>query len=190
MKLWIRLIWYFLSLAWRPKLSLPEDQSQLNFRVSLTDLDTSMHMNNGVYLTLMDLGRLDIMICSGLWRIVLKKNLTPIASAIAIRYRREMRLGHAFTLQTRIIHWNDRTVVIAQTFKLRSGPHAGHVAAEALFKGGLYDRKARAFVPIEELMTAIDVQATSPAPTPEVKAFLETDTALKHVSRHRVDHDR
>ncbi len=177
---------YFVTLPWRRRLRLPEDASELQFRVLPTDLDISLHMNNGRYLTLMDLGRLDILCAGGLWRIMLRDRLTPIASAIVIRYRRELRLFNRVSLHSKLVAWDEKTVVIEQTFLLESGPHQGQVAAQALFKGGLYDRRKRAFAPIRTLMDAIGVDAHSPEPSPEIAAFLATDTAFKQTDRKRV----
>ena len=112
MNLWLRLIWLVLSAPRRPQLVLPGTGSVLHFRVWPHDLDLSLHMNNGRYLTLMDLGRLDIMLGSGLWRAVMLHKWTPIASAITIRYRRELRPFQKFRLETRLINWDASNVVM------------------------------------------------------------------------------
>lgn len=179
MNLWIRLFWY-LATAWRrPHLALPDDPSVLSFRVWPHDLDTSAHMNNGRYLTLMDLGRLDVMVSSGLWRAVLHHRWTPIASAITIRFRRELRCFQRFRLETRLLCWDKAAVVMEHLFVFATGPRAGQIAARALFKGGLYDRRERKFIEVARLMREIGVTATSPSPTPEVEAFLTADSALR-----------
>lgn len=179
MNLWLRLLATLLAARWRGALSLPADRSVLHFRVWPHDLDLSWHMNNGRYLTLMDLGRLDIMVRSGLWRAVARHRWTPIASAIKIRFRRELRLFDRFRIETRLVAWDRTFVVMEQVFYLDSGEQAGAVAAHALFKGGLYDRVARQFVPIARLMREIGAEAESPPLTPEVAAFLAADAALK-----------
>ena len=69
-------------------------------------------MNNGRYWTLMDHGRADIMIRSGLWRAILKRGWVPVVSAGQIRFRREMKLFQPFTLETRILTWSDGHVVM------------------------------------------------------------------------------
>jgi len=68
MNLWLRLLGVILASLWRPRFDPVRDVSRLTFRVWLHDLDTSLHMNNGRYWTLMDLGRTDLMLRSGLWR--------------------------------------------------------------------------------------------------------------------------
>ncbi|MFN3868842.1 MAG: thioesterase family protein [Hyphomicrobiaceae bacterium] len=183
MNLWLRLFWYLLTARWRPAIALPDGVSRLTFRVLPTDLDTSLHLNNGRYLTMMDLGRLDIMVGSGLFRAVIAHGWTPIASAVKIRFRRELRLWQKFRLETRLVAWDRASVVMQQTFVIDGGPNDGHVAAQALFKGGLYDRTSRHFVEIARLMREIGVSAESPPPPPEVAAFLEADAALKSALR-------
>lgn len=179
MNLWIRLLWLMLTARWRPALRLPEAASVLRLRVWPTDLDPSMHVNNGKYLSMMDLGRLDLMVCAGLWRAILKHGWTPIASNVLIRYRREMRLGQRFRLETRLLTWDASNVVIEQVFVLEGGRRDGERAARALFKGGLYDRRARAFVPIARLMHEIGIDAPAPEPSAEVAAFLAADEELR-----------
>ncbi|MEW5964944.1 MAG: thioesterase family protein [Pseudomonadota bacterium] len=179
MNLWLRLLTTLLLARRRGALALPAGVSVLHFRVWPHDLDLSLHMNNGRYLTLMDLGRLDVLVRCGLWRAVGRNGWTPIASAIKIRFRREMHLFDRFRLETRLVAWDKLFVVMEQVFVLDRGPHAGTVAAQALFKGGLYDRSARQFVPIAQLMQEIGIAPEGPPLTREVEAFLDADEALK-----------
>jgi acyl-CoA thioesterase FadM len=172
-------MWYLATVRWRPQLTLPAGVSVLRFRVWPLDCDTSLHLNNGRYLTLMDLGRLDIMVAGGLWRAVVRHKWTPIASLVTIRFRREIRPFQRFRLETRLLAWEAASVVMEQTFVFEGGARDGEVAARALFKGGLYDRKARQFVPVRRLMSEIGVSAESPPPTPEIEAFLATDAAIR-----------
>lgn len=181
MNLWVRLFWLLITAGWRPKLVLPSGASELSFRVWPHDLDPSIHMNNGRYLTLMDLGRTDILLQSGLWRAVWQNKWTPIASAITIRFSRELKPFQKFRLQTRLLCWEDTSVVMEQTFVIDGGARDGQIAARALFRGGLYDRRARRFVPVTRLMEAIGVSATSPVPAPEVEAFLHAGDQLKQM---------
>jgi acyl-CoA thioesterase FadM len=183
MNLWFRLFWLLLTARKRGHINLPRQASLLGFRVWPHDLDLSLHMNNGRYLTLMDLGRLDVMVRSGLWREVLRHRWTPIASAITIRFQRELRPFRKFRLDTRLLCWDANLVVMEQTFVIDGGPRDGQVAARALFKGGLYDRKERRFIQIAQLMALLGVSEISPPATPEVEAFLHADDRLKQAGR-------
>ncbi len=183
MNLWFRLIWVILTSRSRGRLALPGGKSVLSFRVWPLDLDPSVHMNNGRYLTLMDLGRFDLMLGSGLWREVLRRRWTPIASAVAIRFQRELRPFQKFALETRLLCWTPSIVVMEQRFVIDGGPRDGQVAARALFKGGIYDRKEKKFVEIARLMAVIGVSEVSPPATPEVEAFLQAEDQLKQAGR-------
>jgi len=181
MNLWLRLLWYLLRVRWSAPIVLPGGYSDLAFRVWPTDLDTSLHMNNGRFLTIMDIGRLDFMVRTGLWRPLIRHRWTPIASSILIRYRRELRGFARFRLETRIVAWSEATVVMEQQFIVDGGARNGELAARALFKGGLYDRKARTFVTMLRLMAELGIEPVAPEITPEVEAFLKADNALREV---------
>ena len=66
MNLWLRILFLLLATPFRPKLEPPFGVSRLTFDVWPNDLDTNLHMNNGRYLTIMDLGRLDLTLRMGL----------------------------------------------------------------------------------------------------------------------------
>jgi acyl-CoA thioesterase FadM len=183
MNLWFKLFWLLLTARKRGHLDVPRQASALAFRVWPHDLDLSVHMNNGRYLTLMDLGRMDVLIRSGLWREALRHKWTPIASAITIRFQRELRPFQNFRLETRLLCWDASLVVMEQTFVIEGGPRNGQAAARALFKGGLYDRQEKKFVEIARLMSLIGVAEESPPTTPEVEAFLHADDRLKQAGR-------
>lgn len=179
MNLWLRLLWTALCGWFGRRLDLPGEPSRLTFRVWFHDLDPFRHMNNGRYLTLMDLGRTDLMVRSGLARAAFAHKWTPIASAVVIRFRREMRLFQKFHLITRIVWWDERQSVIEQAFVLVGGKHDGQVAAHAMFKGGLYDRGAKAFVPAARLMQEAGFSVQSPPMSEAVAAYLAADEAMK-----------
>jgi acyl-CoA thioesterase FadM len=179
MNLWLRLLWVALAGWLGRRLDLPAEPSHLTFRVWFHDLDPFRHMNNGRYLTLMDLGRTDLMVRSGLARAAFAQKWTPIASAVVIRFRREMRLFQKFQLVTRIIWWDERQSVIEQAFILEGGKHHGQVAAHAMFKGGLYDRAAKSFVPVSRLMQEAGFSGESPPMSRAVAAYLKADEEMK-----------
>jgi acyl-CoA thioesterase FadM len=179
MNLWLRLLFVLMTAPWRGRIALPAGVSARSFRVWPGDLDAFGHMNNGRYLTKMDLGRLDLLMRSGLWRIVLKDRLSPMVGLAAVRFRRELSLLQRYRLETRIAGWTDRLAVIEQRFILETGARTGEVAAVGLVHAGLYDRRARGFVPVGRLMSALGIAAENPPPTPEIAAFLALDGVLR-----------
>ncbi len=179
MNLWLRLLSLLATFNFRPKLNLPFDVSRLSFRVWPHDLDTSLHMNNGRYWTLMDLGRTDLLLRSGLWRPVLKESWTPVVNAAKIRFRRELKLFRPVTLETRILCWAETWVVMEHRMLTTGRNGQLIVAAVALVRVGLYSRKERAFVTVGQMFELIGASAVSPEPSPEVAAFLAAEDAMK-----------
>jgi acyl-CoA thioesterase FadM len=181
MNLWFRLLCVLLAAPWRSRLDPRTGISRLSFRVLPHDLDANLHMNNGRYLTIMDLGRIDFVLRSGLWRPLWRNGWAPIASAVVIRFRRELRPFEAYWLDTRIVAWSDTTAVMEQTFMPKSG-RSGQAAARALMKAGFYERSSRSFVTVKRLISVLGIaegEAESPPPTAEVEAFLKAESALR-----------
>jgi acyl-CoA thioesterase FadM len=179
MNLWMRLLWLLLTRPFQPKLTPPFDASLLSFRVWPHDLDTSLHMNNARYWGLMDLGRADLMLRSGLWRAVLRHGWVPVVNCGTIRFRRELRLFRAIRLETRLVCWSENWVVMQQRILADGRDGSEIVAAIALVRAALYDRKARAYVPAARLFAELGIAGESPAPSPEVAAFLAAEEALR-----------
>jgi acyl-CoA thioesterase FadM len=179
MNLWLRLIWLIVTTPLRARLAAPLGLSRLPFRVWPHDIDTSLHMNNGRYWTLMDLGRTDLMLRMGLWRAWLKHGWTPVISAGKIRFRRELRPFTRFHLETRVLCWEDTFLVIEH--RLVSLNRRGEEVANAvaLVKAGLYDRKGKSFVRVERMMAEMGIATGSPPVSEEVRAFLDADSALR-----------
>jgi acyl-CoA thioesterase FadM len=140
-------------------------------------------MNNGRYLQIMDLGRLDLLIRSGLGGAVWRNGWTPVANAALVRFRRELRGFDSYRLETRVVGWLEQAVLIEQTFVFAGGEREGQVSARALFRGALYDRKASRYVPVADLMQAIGVTAASPTSPADVEAFLAADRAMREAGR-------
>jgi len=179
MNLILRLLHLIVASIFRPKLDPVRDVSRLSFRVWPHDLDTSLHMNNGRYWTIMDLGRTDIMIRSGLWRPILRHGWVPVVNAGQIRFRRELRPFRPFTLETRIVTWSDTHVVMEHRLVSQGRDGSPILNAIALVRAGLYDRKERRFVPMLRLLAEVGIEAEAPEAAPEVEAFLMAEETLK-----------
>ena len=126
MNLWLRLLHLIVASFARPRLDPMTDASCLGFRVWPHDLDISMHVNNSRYWALMDLGRIDLIIRSGLWRAVVRNRWAPIVNAAMIRFRRELRLFRRFRVETRIVAWTQTFVVMEHRVVTRRQGRARH----------------------------------------------------------------
>lgn len=180
MNLWLRLLLVVLAALRGARLHPIEEASTLRFRVMPHDLDVSLHMNNGRYWALMDLGRLDLMIRSGLATPVRRHGWVPIVSAGKIRFRRELRLWRRFRLETRVVAFSEAWAVIEQRVVTRGRDGGEILAAIALVRVGFYDRKAKAFVPVARALAEAGYRVDAPpAMAPEVAAFIAAEDALR-----------
>ncbi|MCW9047959.1 MAG: thioesterase family protein [Gammaproteobacteria bacterium] len=84
------------------------DKSILKFHVLPNDLDINMHMNNGRFNSIMDLGRIDIMLRTGLLQMVYKKKWYGVVGSIHTRFKRPLKLFQAYELHSQIIYWDDK----------------------------------------------------------------------------------
>jgi acyl-CoA thioesterase FadM len=92
-------------------------------------------MNNGIYFSIMDLGRVDMMVRSGLWRSIREGRLAPVVTAETIRFRRPLTLFQRFYVETRVIGWDEKAFLMEQRFMRPSGRRsAPEVLAEAIIR--------------------------------------------------------
>lgn len=105
MNLWLRLLKVLISALLRPRLGLL-DESRLSFRVWPVDLDLNIHMNNARYLAHMDLGRVDIILRTGLGKIAMRHKLQPVIGSVMVRFRKSLQPFERFTLRSRVLGWN------------------------------------------------------------------------------------
>ncbi len=137
MNLYFRLIIVLMSgLLSRTRTSIM-DVHALWFRVLPNDLDTNLHMNNGRYLTIMDLGRTDALLRSGLVKKVISEKWMPVIAGVSMIYRRSLSPFEKYRLETHLIGWDEKWVYMEQTFIRQNGDVAvrGYVKATFLRKG-------------------------------------------------------
>jgi acyl-CoA thioesterase FadM len=150
--------------------------SRVAMRVLPNDLDLNLHLNNGRYLTIMDLGRIDFILRSGLLRSFLKNKWMPLIGGTLIRYRFSLRPFEKFDVVTKVVGWDDKWFYFEQ--KLETGAGA---AAIALAKG-LVQEGSRTVNPAE-VLRAIGVYCPAPPYTEAVARWLSAEQTL-----HQEDH--
>lgn len=146
------------SLARGERMDL-HDVLRVQRRVWPGDLDELRHVNNGVYLSMLDLARYELLKRSGVWNRMREARLYPVVAAQTIAYRKSLRLGHRFGIETRILGYDDRAVFLEQRFVVH-----GEIYARA-FILGRFLRRGGGVVPMAEVgrQVRIDVDA-HPAP--------------------------
>lgn len=134
MVLLLRTLWKGLTLRFRRTLE-PLGTSVLAFRVWPNDLDVNVHMNNGRFLSVMDLGRFDLTFRTGLGRAMLRNRWKPLVGAVTMRYRRSLDPFERYELHTRLLGWDAKWFFLEQRFLKRGGDLAAEGVVRALFRG-------------------------------------------------------
>lgn len=183
MNLYFRMLLIYFQTFFKPKIKDILAPQRMKFHVLPNDLDTNLHMNNGRYHTIMDLGRLDLVLRTGILKQMMRQKSIPVLSAAQMRYRVSLDLWRVYDLETRIICWDDKWVYIQQRFIISKGKKAGQVAAFALLKGAFYDTKNRATVPTQKLLDKVGLSVDSP----EFPGYITDWIAAEEIMR---DHSR
>ena len=146
------------------------DAARLRLRVWPTDLDFNMHMTNARYFSVMDLGRVDMMLRCGLGRAILRKRWQPVIGAANVRFRRPLRPFQHFELVSRVLCWDDKYIFIEHRVETASG-----TAALAVVQGAFVARGA--VVPPADVLAAVGEAAESPPMPDFVAAWRERPMA-------------
>jgi acyl-CoA thioesterase FadM len=148
MHLFFRTVWY----QWRARTRRRVgtfDVASTPFRVLPSDLDLFRHMNNGVYLSILDLGRLDMLVRSGIWAIVNGRGWYPVVVAETISFRKSLTLWQRFDVESRVLGFDDKAVYVEQRFTV-----GGEIYAQAFIRGRFLKRSG-GVVPMHELLDAV-----------------------------------
>lgn len=183
MNLWFRMLWLLLTFPLRPRLQAADAASVLDFRVLPFDVDFNIHLTNGRYQAIADIGRLDLALRTGLFRRVLRDGWAPIVSYSSVLYRRELRVWQKYQLTSQIVFWNDDVQIFEHVFRPASGRYAGQVAASILCVAAMYDRKNKAFVPAQQLLDVLGWTDDSPPPTQRVDDFIRSYQAFRATAK-------
>lgn len=147
-------------------------------RVWPTDLDPLLHMNNGVYLSLMDLGRIDLMLRSGSWRKIRRAGIYPVVVSEAIRFRRSLTPFQKFYIRTHLVGWDERYFFLRQKFIVPSGK-GEELYASAVIKGRFLKKGGVKISPAELFATA-GISAPERSPNDHVlKLLTDLDETLR-----------
>ncbi len=179
MNLYLRLLYMFIASLFKAKLASPLDESSLRFCVLPNDLDLNGHMNNGRYLTIMDIGRMDFVLRVKLAGYVIKNGYIPVLSSAKMRYRLPLLPFQKYDLRTRIICWDDKWVFMEHRFVIVGGKKDAAVAAIGLVKGSFFDKKTRATIPTAHILKAIDYTQESPIAPAFIEEWQKAESALR-----------
>lgn len=151
MNLYLRLLAFTLLTRRRSRVS-PLGPVRTPFRVWPTDLDLLRHVNNGTYLTIMDIARLDLLSRAGISDEIRRRGWYPVVVAETITFRRSLTLFQRFEIRTEVLGWDERSVFLQQDF-LR----AERVVASAVIRARFLGRDGERVGPLQVLELAGEV---------------------------------
>ncbi|AZD35191.1 hypothetical protein C4K22_2448 [Pseudomonas chlororaphis subsp. aurantiaca] len=132
MNLWFRMLLMLFRRPWRkPVEGLAT--TVVRMRVWPLDLDLNLHVTNGRYFTLADLGRMDFVLRSGAYRVALRHRAVPIVGDVWGKFRRELKLFEAFEVHSRILGWDEKWSFMEHRF-VSKGRVTGVVVMRGLFR--------------------------------------------------------
>ena len=143
MNLFFRLLWLRIFGRFRPSAGLL-GPVRTPFRVLPTDLDVLRHMNNGVYFSLLDLARLDLLGRAGLAGPLRERGWFPVVTAESMGFNRSLNPFERFEIETRVLGWDDVSFYIHQRFI-----RGGDVVAGGLVVGRFLRREGGTVSPAE-----------------------------------------
>ncbi len=134
MHLLLRTLLHLLLSSRRPKLGF-WDTSSVPMRVLPTDIDVARHINNGMYLSLMDLGRFDLLVRNGFWKTMRSRGWSPVVNAETIAFRKSLNLWQKYTMESKILGFDDRAIFFEQRMVVD-----GEIYARAVIAGRLVSK--------------------------------------------------
>jgi acyl-CoA thioesterase FadM len=170
--LYLRLLCLLLRVAALQRRGVLDD-SRVSFRVMPNDCDINLHMNNGRYLSFMDLGRLHLVAQVGLLNIVIRNRWKPVLAAAEINFIRSLAPLQKFDLVTRVVTWDDKYVYMEQRFEKQATLFA-HAFVKGLFLGQQGHRVSNSAV-----LAQLGYSEQAPAMPDELRIWAELGSAKK-----------
>ncbi len=103
-----RTLWHYLFVGRRgPKLGF-YDVSRSPFRVWPTDIDLLLHMNNGKYLSVMDIARFDMIQRSGVLDLFQREGWYTVIVGQTISYRKSLKPGQKYWVESRVLGFDEK----------------------------------------------------------------------------------
>lgn len=135
MNLLLRILYVAVRALFRERVPIGVSASHLSLRVMPNDLDLNLHMNNGRYLSICDLNRVDLFIRSGLLQAMIKRRWIAVIAEQTIKYKKPLSLFERFDVILEVTHWDDRYFYMTHTFS-----NSERVIAEGTARGAIKSR--------------------------------------------------
>lgn len=92
----------------RTRITSEDFSNEVHTRVYPNDLDLNLHMNNGRYLTICDLGRIDLFVRSGLGKVMIQKKWMPIVANVTMTFIKPLKVFDKIRVVSEVTHWDEK----------------------------------------------------------------------------------
>lgn len=116
MSLIFRMIYLLIASFFKDRLPIVKPKNRLRMRVLPNDLDINMHMNNGRFLTICDLSRVDMFIRTGLAKTMYQEKWMPVISEHTMKYKRPLKPFQRYEVEMEIVGWDEKAFHMKHTF--------------------------------------------------------------------------
>jgi len=148
MNLYLRLLRILLASLWKAPRS-PRDEVTSRFRVWPQDIDVFGHMNNGRYLQVMDVGRVDWMRRTRILDRIRANRCSALLGGSVIRYCKPLRPFERYRVHTSLVGWEARWASLQH----RCTNEAGELVALGYTRAAL--RNADGWVPPQRILEEV-----------------------------------
>jgi len=154
--------------------------TESRFRVLPHDLDAFGHMNNGRYLQIMDVARVEWMLQTQVAGAIRKNRWSPILGGGVIRYRHSLRFLQVYRVHTHLLGWDHRWFYLEHSFM----DSRGRCVAVGVTRAGL--RTSDDWVRADEVVNSVQPGARSPAIPSHIREWIHLEEAMyRHGSGRR-----
>jgi|SRR5262245_8678178 len=172
---WLRLFAVGLSLIGGSKVDLLAT-TRVRLRVWPNDLDFNLHVNNGRYLALANIGGAHWFVRTGALGIFRKHKAFPVIGGAIAKFRHDLKVFQTFEIHTRLIGWGSKWAFFEQRF-VRKERVLGVVAVRAVA------RAHSGSIDPQVLIAELDHSAPSPELPEWVRRFDQSAELLGELLR-------
>lgn len=151
MHMLFRTLWHMWFVGRRGSKLTFTDVARSRFRVWPTDLDLLRHMNNGKYLSIMDVARFDLIQRNGVMALFSREGWYPVVVGQTISYRKSLNPWMRFWIESRILGFDDQAVYMEQRFVRPGSDRRPEVYARAVVRARIL-RRGGGVVPVAEII--------------------------------------
>ncbi|TXG35784.1 acyl-CoA thioesterase [Seonamhaeicola maritimus] len=146
---WIRLLLALIQAKFKTKL-IGTETVRKSFRVWISDIDVSV-MNHAAIMTVLETGRLDLMVRSNFLKVASKNKWFFPSQAISIQFYRPLKVFQKAQIFTRISYVDAKWIYVEQKIERK-----GKIIAACIVKNTI--KKGRETIPTSEIMKALQIE--------------------------------